>query len=188
MGNNRTTAANSAAKTATTTAGTLNNTAAGENAVISPVLNRQAQGGGGYTPTQTNNMLVAGEQGAGGANAGITGTANLEAARTHNAGNLSGVLDQAARQKQQTLSNNALTVQNKSADLANQQQQNALKDLSGLYGTNLNAATANARLVPEDINAATTAGTQSFGGQFLQNFGKGLGQGAASGSAFAGGG
>jgi hypothetical protein len=153
MGASRTQTAKNAAGTATTNASGYGATAAGENAVISPVLNRQAQGGGGYTPTQQNNMLVAGEQGAGGANAGITGTANLEAARTHNTGALSGVLDQAARQKQQTLSQNALNVQNKSADLANQQQQSALKELGGLYGTNVGAQTANEKLVPEDLQA-----------------------------------
>jgi hypothetical protein len=188
MGNNRTTAANSAGQTATTNAGQYGAQAAGVNSTIMPTLTREAQGGGGYTPTQANNQLVAGEQGAGGANAGITGQANLQAARTHNIGDLSGVLDQAARQKQQTLSQNALGVQNQSANLANQQQAGALKQLAGLYGTDVNAQLGNQKLVPEDINAATTAGTQSFGGQFLQNLGKGLGQGAASGSAFGGGG
>jgi hypothetical protein len=188
MGNNRTTAANSAAKTATSNAGQYGAQAAGINSTIMPTLTREAQGGGGYTPTQANNQLVAGEQGAGGANAGITGTANLQAARTHNTGALSGVLDQAARLKQQTLSNNALGVQTRSADLANQQQAGALKQLGGLYGTDVNAQLGNQRLVPEDINAATTAGTQSFGGQFLQKFGGALGQGSGSGGALAGGG
>lgn len=67
------------------------------------------------------------------------------------------MLDQAARTKQQTLSQNALGIQNKSADLANQKQQQGIAGLSGLYGTDVTAQLRAMGLIPGDINAATNA-------------------------------
>lgn len=157
MSNSREDRAKAANDTAASTASGLGSQATNISGSLVPQLQKQATNPTGYTPTQQNNMLVAGEQGAGGANAGITGQAGLQASRTHNSGALSGVLDSAARSKQQTLSQNALGVQNKQADLQNQQQQSALKQLGGLYGEDVNADINAQKLVPEDINAANAA-------------------------------
>lgn len=153
MGASRTNTAKQAAGTATSNAGSYGSDASNIGSALVPQLQKQATNPTGYTPTQQNNMLVAGEQGAGGANAGIVGQAGLTAARTHNNGALSGVLDSAARSKQQTLSQNALGVQNKQADLQQRQMDSAQKGLEGLYGTNVNAQLGNERLVPEDLQA-----------------------------------
>lgn len=158
MGNN---SREDRAKTAMDTASSTGNNLGAQGTQISgqlvPQLQKQATNPTGYTPTQQNNMLVAGEQGAGGANAGITGQAGLQASRTHNTGALSGVLDSAARSKQQTLSQNALGVQNKQADLQQKQMADAQKQLGGLYGEDVNADIKAQSLVPEDINAANAA-------------------------------
>lgn len=153
MGKDRTQTAKTAASTATTNAGDYGTGASNISGPLVPQLQKQATNPTGYSPTQQNSMLVAGEQGAGGANAGIVGQAGLTGARTHNTGALSGVLDSAARSKQQTLSQNALGVQNKQADLQQRQMSDAQKGLEGLYGTNVNAQLGNERLVPEDLQA-----------------------------------
>lgn len=157
MSNSREDRAKAANDTAASTASGLGSQATNISGSLVPQLQKQATNPTGYTPTQQNNMLVAGEQGAGGANAGITGQAGLQASRTHNRGALSGVLDSAARSKQQTLSQNALGVQNKQADLQQKQMADAQKQLGGLYGEDVNADIKAQSLVPEDINAANAA-------------------------------
>ena len=98
-------------------------------------------------------MLVAGQQGAGGSNSGIAGQAGLTAARTRNTGALSGVLDQASRNKTQSNSQNALGVQNENTQTKLKQQQEGLSGLEGLYGTDVNAGLKAQSLVPDDIKA-----------------------------------
>lgn len=157
MGNSRATAAKGAAQTATGTAGGYGNSANDIGSSLVPYEKQQLTHPTGINPTDINSMLVAGEQGAGGANAGITGQANLTAARTHNTGALSGVLDQAAREKTKALSSNALGVQNENTKVKLGQQTDAAHTLSGLYGTDVNAQLKAQGLVPEDIDAWTKA-------------------------------
>jgi len=170
------------AKTAGATAGSYGQTAGQIGGTVIPTLTQEATNPQGYTPTQANNQLVAGEQGEGGATSGVTGQAGLNAARTRNTGNLSAVLDAAQQHKGQQLSQNALGVQNQSADLAQQKQQTALKSLGGLYGVDVGAQLKSMGLQTEDENAAVTAGNSGW----LQNaegigstLGK-MGQGAGS--------
>lgn len=157
--------------TAASTGGQFGNEANRAASSLIPTLNQDINNPTGYTPTQSNNMLVAGEQGAGGANAGVTGEAGLNAVRTHNTGALSGVLDAAAQRRGQTLSTNALDVQNKSADLAQEKRASALKQMGGLYGTDVSAQLRAMGLQPEDINAQVNAGKsgweQQLPGQLL---------------------
>ena len=135
----------------------------------------------GFTPTETNNMLVAGEQGAGGAAGGIAGAAGLNAMRTRNSGALSGVLDQNARIKQQQLSQNALGVQNESAKLAQAKRASALGGLQGLYGTDVGAQMKSMGIQNEDINSQIEAGKSGWlqnvegVGNMLGNMAKGAG-------------
>jgi hypothetical protein len=158
-------AAQGAAQTATGTAGGYGNAAADIGSSLVPYEKQQLAHPTGINPTDINSMLVAGEQGAGGANAGITGQANLTAARTHNTGALSGVLDQAAREKTKALSSNALNVQNENTRTKLGQQSEAAKALSGLYGTDVGAQLKAEGLVPEDINSWVNAGKSGW----LQN-------------------
>ena len=127
-----------------------------------PGLEREANNPQGYTPEEMNNQLVASEQGAGGATAGITGQANLQAARSRNSAGYTAALDQAARQKTQALSQNALGIQNKSAELGQKKQMAAQSELGNLYGTDVNANLKAQGLMPEDINAETNSGKSGW--------------------------
>jgi len=158
-------AAQNNAKTAGTTAAGYGTTAAAIGAPLTTTLQNDVNNPIGFTPTETNNMLVAGEQGAGGANAGIAGAAGLNAMRTRNSGALSGVLDQSARIKQQQLSQNALGVQNESARLAQQKRASALGGLQGLYGTDVNAQLKAMGIQDQDLQTAIQAGNSGW----LQN-------------------
>ncbi len=153
-----------------------------------PTLEQDINNPQGFTPSQTNSMLVAGEQGAGGGGAAITGAAGLRAARTRNSAGNSGVLDQAARRTAQTLSGNALNVQNQSAKLAEQKRAAALGGMQGLYGTDVNAQLKAMGIIPEDINAEVNAGKSGWlqnaegvidtGAQAFKNIEQGLNAGS----------
>jgi len=154
-----------AGKTAAATGAGYGTAATGISDTLVPQLNAEATGNIGYTPTQQNNMLVAGEQGAGGANASVAGQAGLAAGRTRNSAATSGVLDEAARDKTRQMSTNALDVSNQSAQLAQKKQQSAQQQLQGLYGTDVHAQLGSMGLIPQDVNADTNAGNSGW----LQN-------------------
>ena len=158
--------ATQAANTAGTTGANFGSQASQINSTILPTLERNAQNPTGFSPTDLNNMTVASEQGAGGANSGITGQANLQAARTRNAGGFGSALDEAARDKTRTLSSNALGVQNQNANLKNRQQQSAIGTLSGM-GESDNASMLKAMgLQDQAISTEVQAGNSGW----LQNF------------------
>jgi hypothetical protein len=157
--------ATGAANTAAGTASGYGNAAGGIGATMTPILTREASGGGGLTATQQNNELVAGAQGAGGANAGVVGQAGLAANRTHNTGSLSTVLDAAARDKTKQLSNNTLGVANQNTGVQLGQQSDALKQLGGMYGQDVSAQLGAQRNQNADIGTAIQAGNSGW----LQN-------------------
>jgi hypothetical protein len=105
-----------------------------------PVLEGDVNNPKGYSPQQLAYMNTASQQSLGGSTAGITGEANLEAARTRNAGGFQGVAGSAARASQRQLSQNALGIQKSQADVQLQQRDQAIKSLMGLYGIDENTA------------------------------------------------
>jgi hypothetical protein len=147
------------------TAGQYGAGAAQIGSSIIPGLEREAQGGQGLTPIQKNNALVSGAEAIGGVNSGITGDANLAAARTRNAGGFTGALDEAARIKSRQQSANALGVNAEDTALANEKQMAAQKQLAGLYGTDTSAQLHSMGLANEDLNTQLAAGKQGW----LQN-------------------
>lgn len=151
--------AKNAAKTATDSATGYRMEGQNIGSMLIPELEREAFHPTGFSPTDTNAMLVAGQQGAGGANAGIAGEAGLRAARTRNTGSLSSVLDEAARDKTRALSENALNVQGENARLKESKRQEGLAGLTGIRGGDINADLAAQGLVPKDI-AEWTASTK----------------------------
>lgn len=157
MSNSRAKAAQGAASTAAGTATGYGSGASSIGSTLVPELTKEATNPTGFNPTDLNSMLVAGQQGAGGANAGITGQANLEAARTHNTGGLSAVLGEAARAKTRANSESALGVQGANAQLKEKQRQSGISGLEGMYGTDVGAQLKAQGLVPEDIDAWTKA-------------------------------
>jgi hypothetical protein len=101
---------------------------------ITPQLENEAINPQGYTPAQMAYMRTASEQSEGGSTAGITGQANLTAARTRNAGGFQGAIGSGSRSAQRNLSQNAVGLEQRNANLQQQQKQQALQALQSLYG------------------------------------------------------
>ena len=104
---------------------------------LSPDLQAQAANPQGYNPADVAKMTTAAAQTAGGSNAGAVGSAGLRAARTRNAGGGDAAIAESARDAGETLSKGVLGVQINNAQLKQRQQQEALGEMGGLYGTNV---------------------------------------------------
>lgn len=115
----------------------LYNQGQGVGSFITPQLESEAVNPEGYTPQQLAYMNTAGQQSEGGSTAGITGQANLQAARTRNAGGFQGAIGSGSRAATKNLSQLALQTQTAQAQLQQQQKQQALKALQQLYGTDI---------------------------------------------------
>lgn len=148
-----------------TTAGGYGTAAGDVASTLVPTLKADINNPTGFTPQQKSSMLTAGEQGAGGATAGVAGEEGLRAARTRNTGASSSILDQAMRRRAQIESQNALGVENQSAKLAQQKRASALGGLERTYGTDVSAQLRAMGIEPEDLNAETQAGKSGW----LQN-------------------
>lgn len=117
--------------------GTLFNQSQGTSNFLTPQLEKEATNPEGYTPQQKAYMNTASQQSLGGGVAATTGQANLEAARTGNAGGFAGAVGTANRGAQRQESQNAVGIEADSAKLAAAQKQQALSSLQSLYGTEL---------------------------------------------------
>jgi hypothetical protein len=139
--------------------------ASGIGTAIIPGLERQANNPTGFDPTTQNRMLVANQEGAGGANAAVTGEGRLAALRSRFAGGFAPALAEAARAKGRTLATGALDVQLENAKLAEQKRRAAQEQLGGMY-SGLNADQLKAMGTEnEDLNTQLAAGRQGM----LQN-------------------
>jgi hypothetical protein len=153
-----TSAAKQAADTASRTGAGYGEGAAGIGGDLVPELKADVTNPQGFKPAQVNDMLVKGLEGAGGAAGGIAGEAGLRAARSRNVGaGTTGVLDEAAREKMRTSAGVGLDVSTKNAMLQQQQRASALKQLEGMYNTDVGAQLKAQSLVPEDIDAWSKA-------------------------------
>lgn len=126
--------------------GNANNSAAGfgSNAAglygsLAPAYSAMATNPQGYGPTTLAKMNTASQQSLGGSNAGVTGEAGLQAARTRNAGGSTAALDASSQAAQRQNSENAVGIDTQNANLQQKQQQEGLAGLSSLYGENVNA-------------------------------------------------
>lgn len=130
-----------------------------------PQFTAEATNPQGFTPGETASMNTAAQQSVGGATAGAVGQGTLRAARTRNSGGSNMALDDAVRSGQQTLSQDALGVQNENAMLKESQRQAGLSGLSSLYGTNQSGMLSALGLG----NQATQTGTQAGQSGWFQN-------------------
>lgn len=105
-------------------------------------LQQEATNPQGYTPQQLAYMNTASQQSLGGGEAATAGQANLETARTKNAGGFQGAVGDANRATQKQASQNALGIQSQQANLQQAQRQQALQSLQQLYSTNLGASSS----------------------------------------------
>jgi predicted transcriptional regulator len=101
---------------------------------VDPILQQEATNPTGYDPSDIAAMNTASQQSLGGSVGATTGQANLEAARTNNAGGFQGAIASSARDARRTLSQNALQVQIANAQLKQQKQQQAISQIAQLYG------------------------------------------------------
>lgn len=85
-------------------------------------------------------MRTGGEQSQGGGVSATTGQANLEAARTRNAGGFQGAVGTANRNAQKQISEQDLQIQTNQANLQQQQRAQALQQLQQLYGVDESTA------------------------------------------------
>lgn len=152
-----TAAASQAAKTAAQTGGQYGAEAQGIGGMLVPQLQQDVANAPGLGQGTQNAMLTAGLGGAGGAESGIVGAEGLRAARSRNVGGSAGVLDEAAREKMRTSAGVGLDVATKNAMVQQQQRSSALKQLEGIYGTDVGAGLKAQSLVPEDIDAWSKA-------------------------------
>ena len=177
-------------KQADTTAGIAGANATGEGNTLRTQLTNEALHPAGLAPTDLNNMLVAQQEGAGGANATVTGEGRLAALRQRNAGGFAPALAEAQRIKGRTLATGGLDVANENAQLKQKQQQAGLTGLEGLYGTDTSDQLKAMGLSAEDLQNELAAGRQGW----LQNTegvlgalkGAGASKGADGSWAFAG--
>jgi hypothetical protein len=124
------------------------------NSTLTPALTAEAINPSGYTPTEMAAQTTAAEQTAGGANAGATGGALLRASRTGNVGAAPAAIAQANRQGSEDLSQTNAKIQTNNANLKQNQKQEALSGLEGLYGQNVNAANQALGLSTNALNDA----------------------------------
>lgn len=150
------------AANANTTGSQFGSTANQVGSVLIPGLERQATNPTGFTPIQKNRMLVAGAESAGGAASGAGGEAALEKLRGRNPAGFSAALDEVARQKGRQMSSNALGVENADAQLAQQKQQEAMRQLQGIYGTDTSNQLKAMGLSDEDLKTALEAGKSGW--------------------------
>ena len=107
---------------------------------IDPVLQQEATNPQGYSPTDLTAMNTASQQSLGGSVGGVTGQANLTAARTGNAGGFQGAIRSGSQDAMKDQSQNAVDIQAQNAQLKQQQQSQALSSLQSLYGTDQSTA------------------------------------------------
>lgn len=143
-------------------ANTYGQSAAANSSILTPTLNQLATNPTGFGQQTINNMNTAAMQSAGGAAAGTVGQGNLQAARTNNAGSFAPAAAQAGHDATAQLSDAALGVQNQNAMLKQQQQQEGLQGLSGLYNTNVGAGENALGLSTNALNAQTNAQNQTM--------------------------
>jgi hypothetical protein len=103
--------------TAQNRSGALNAKSNSIYGTLDPALTAEATNPTGYAPNDLAAMNTASQQSLGGSTAGITGQANLEAARTRNAGGFQGAIGSGSRSNAKQLSQNALGIQEQNAQL-----------------------------------------------------------------------
>lgn len=143
---------------------------------LAPTLAAQVAAPGGYTPAQKAAMTTAGEQSAGGTQAGSVGQGALLASRTKNAGTADAAIAQSARTAGQQNSNTAVGTEVKNANLQQQQRQNALNGEESLYSTTLGGGLNALGLSNQALTGASNSGGMNnpwnqYGMQYLKNAG-----------------
>lgn len=110
---------------------------------LAPTLTHEATNPSGFSPTDLNAMHTAATDSLGGSTAGITGQANLQAARTRNAGAFQPALSEAGRDASRKDAEAAVNIQAQNAQQKEKNRQAGITGLQSLYG-NLDKSTLDA--------------------------------------------
>ena len=137
------------------------NNAASLYGTLNPTLSTMATNPQGINPSDMAKIQTSNMQTAGGANAGAVGQGSLLSARTKNAGTADAAIAKSGEAASQNLSKANLATQNENQQLKQQQQNEGLKGLQGLYGTNQSAALGG-------LNESNTALNQAAQNDFWQ--------------------
>jgi hypothetical protein len=161
-------AVNSASNAATTAANTgagLGASASGIGANLTPFLTSELEHPQGFSQQDTSAQTAAAMGGAGGADAGIVGQANQEAATSRNAGGFQAALDDAARSRSKAAAGASEGIAANNAQLKQTQQQEGAQGLQKMYGTDTSGMVDAMGQQSQDINAEVNANNSGW----LQN-------------------
>ncbi len=151
---------------AATSAQTLSNAAAGNAGAlyntVAPELMTESVHPAGFDPTTIAKMNTEAEESAGGSQAGAVGAGGLRAMRTRNAGGADAAIAESTRESGRELSRGVLGTQLANEHLKVQQQQDAQRELGGLYGTSLGSGVNALGEVASNVNANTNEENQSW--------------------------
>lgn len=129
---------------------------------LEPTLAAEAAHPAGMSPTDLAKADTAAQQSAGGGQAAAVGQGALLAGRTRNAGSADAAIAKSTETVGQDLSKAALQTQLKNASLKQQQQQEGLKGMEGLYGQNAGESVSALGQVASNVNANTQAENASW--------------------------
>lgn len=121
---------------------------------LAPALTAEAFNPQGFGAANLAKMNTSSQQSLGGSNAGVTGQAGLEAARTRNIGGTTAALDASSQAGQRQNSENAIGTDLENAKLQQTQTQEGLNGLNSLYGTNVNAEMGEQGISNQALNNA----------------------------------
>jgi len=151
---------------AATSAQTLSNeygsNASGIFSSLAPQLMTEAAHPAGMSPTDLAAANTSSQQSAGGGQSAAVGQGALLAGRTRNAGSADAAIAKSTETTGKNLSQASLQTQLKNASLKEQQQQEGLKGLEGLYGQNVGASVNALGEVASNVNANTNAENASW--------------------------
>lgn len=133
---------------------------------LAPTLTNEATNPAGFSPSDLSAMRTSAVDSLGGSNAGITGQANLAAARTRNAGSFQPALSQAGRDAASKNAEANVTIDANNALQKEKNRQAGTQGLSSLYG-GLDSATLQALGIG---NNAIGAANGAVGDLPKQNF------------------
>jgi hypothetical protein len=136
--------ANNAFTQANNTADSLNGAASSISGNLTPFLTQRMEHPEGYSQQDTSAMLAA----------GLGGAANKEAAVTRNAGGFQAALSDAARQRMKAAAGTSEGIAAQNANLKQTQQEEASKQLQGLYGTDTSGMLNAMNQEHEDVNSS----------------------------------
>lgn len=171
--------------TAATTAGEYGQGAANTRAALTPFYKREMEAQHAFTPGQLTELQSAAAAPLAGSAATTAGQAASEAARTRNTSGFSAGLDQAARERNQALSQANLGIGAQDIMGAQEMRQQGAQGMQGLYGTDVGAQLGAMGRRNEAIQGQVEAGKSGWFQSLMQGLQAagqlGTGYGAAKG-------